>query len=127
MQLSSTPVTGETEYEYRQPYESVEHLFSLLEERKIEYLLAGGIALLKYVEGRNTEDIHLIMALGSLRNLPEIEIASENDDFVGGANTDRAGEKSQDCECKSQGRSIKTRDVHSGGIETLERQSKAAR
>ncbi len=65
-------------------FESIERLFSLLEERKIEYLLVGGIALLKYVEGRNTDDIALIMALSSLRNLPEIEVTSENEDFVSG-------------------------------------------
>jgi hypothetical protein len=64
--------------------EAVEHLFALLEERKIEYLLVGGIALLKYVEGRNTDDIDLIMALSSVRNLPEFEVTSEDDDFVSG-------------------------------------------
>jgi hypothetical protein len=65
-------------------FEAIERLFSLLEEREIEYLLVGGIALLKYVEGRNTDDIDLIMALSSLRNLPEIEIKSEDDDFASG-------------------------------------------
>jgi hypothetical protein len=63
-------------------FEAVGGLFSLLEERKIEYLLVGGIALLKYVEGRNTDDIDLIMALASLRNLPEIEVISEVENFA---------------------------------------------
>jgi len=63
-------------------FEAVGALFSLLEEREIEYLLVGGIALLKYVEGRNTDDIDLIMALASLRNLPEIEVISEDENFA---------------------------------------------
>ncbi len=65
-------------------FEAIEGLFSLLEQRKTEYLLVGGIVLLKYVEGRNTDDIDLIMALASLRNLPEIEITSEDEDFASG-------------------------------------------
>jgi hypothetical protein len=53
--------------------DAVDRLFALLEERRIDYLLVGGIALLKYVEGRNTEDIDLIMAPASLDRLPEID------------------------------------------------------
>jgi len=41
--------------------ETVTRFFALLRERQIEYVLVGGIALLQYVEGRNTEDIDLIM------------------------------------------------------------------
>jgi hypothetical protein len=64
--------------------QNVARLFTLLEEREIEYLLVGGIALLQYIEGRNTEDIDLIMALSSLKRLPEIEITSEDIDFARG-------------------------------------------
>ena len=64
--------------------EAVERLFTLLEERRTEYLLVGGIALLKYVEGRNTEDIDLIMALPSLEQLPEIRVENRDQDFVRG-------------------------------------------
>jgi hypothetical protein len=32
----------------------VNQLFDVLREREIDYLLVGGIALLKYIEGRNT-------------------------------------------------------------------------
>src|SRR2546423_9396847 len=64
--------------------QSVDQLFTLLSERGIEYLLVGGIALLQYVEGRNTEDIDLIMALSSLDSLPEIQIADQNADFMRG-------------------------------------------
>jgi hypothetical protein len=46
--------------------ETVARFFSLLRERQIDYVLVGGIALLQYVEGRNTEDIDLIMAVSAL-------------------------------------------------------------
>jgi len=58
--------------------ETVEQLFTILENRNIEYVLVGGIALLHYVEGRNTEDLDLIMALSSLEKLPEIKIAHKD-------------------------------------------------
>ncbi len=63
---------------------SVDQLFALLSERRIDYLLVGGIALLQYVEGRNTEDIDLIMALSSLADLPEISVISQDADFARG-------------------------------------------
>jgi hypothetical protein len=47
-------------------------------------VLVGGIALLQYIEGRNTEDIDLIMALPSLARLPEIKVASQDRDFARG-------------------------------------------
>lgn len=62
----------------------VEQLFNLLESRKADYVLVGGIALLTYVEGRNTQDIDLIMALPSLAKLPEIEIESQDMYFARG-------------------------------------------
>jgi hypothetical protein len=64
--------------------QNVASLFILLRERHIEYLLVGGVALLQYVEGRNTEDIDLIMALSSLKKLPEIEVLSQEANFVRG-------------------------------------------
>jgi hypothetical protein len=64
--------------------QTVERLFTLLHERQIDYLLAGGVALLQYVKGRNTQDIDLIMALPSLKKLPEIQIASEDADLARG-------------------------------------------
>ena len=62
----------------------VERLFDLLDSRRTDYVLAGGIALLTYVEGRNTQDIDLIMALPSLEKLPEIKIESQDMYFVRG-------------------------------------------
>ena len=64
--------------------ETVAHFFNVLDERQIEYVLVGGIALLKYVEGRNTEDIDLIMALSSLKQLPELDIETRDKDFARG-------------------------------------------
>ena len=64
--------------------QNVARLFALLEERKIDYLLVEGIALLQYVEGRNTEDIDLIMALASLKKLPEIKITGRDNNFARG-------------------------------------------
>lgn len=58
--------------------QSVEDLFDLLEERTINYVLAGGIALLRYVEGRNTQDLDLLMALSSLKKLPELKVSSQD-------------------------------------------------
>ena len=64
--------------------ETVAELFALLEERQVEYVLVGGIALLTYVEGRNTEDIDIIMALSSLDDVPEIEVTEKTPDFIHG-------------------------------------------
>jgi hypothetical protein len=64
--------------------QTVSRLFALLDERQIEYLLVGGIALLQYIEGRNTQDINLIMAVSSLEKLPELRIIEQNQDFARG-------------------------------------------
>jgi hypothetical protein len=62
----------------------VERLFNLLDERRTDYVLVGGIALLTYVEGRNTQDIDLIMAFPSLAKIPEIQISSQDMYFARG-------------------------------------------
>ena len=62
--------------------ETVARFFSLLRERQIEHVLVGGIALLQYVKGRNTEDIDLIMTLSSLEHIPELVVESQDNDFV---------------------------------------------
>lgn len=63
---------------------NVADLFALLAQRKVDYVLVGGIALLQYVEGRNTEDIDLIVAVADLQKLPEIRINAQHDDFARG-------------------------------------------
>jgi hypothetical protein len=56
---------------------AMDRLFNLLEEWRVDYLLVGEMALLQYVEGRNTEIIELILAPSSLDEFPEIR------DFAG--------------------------------------------
>lgn len=64
--------------------ESVERLFGLLHEREVGYLLVGGVAMLGYVEGRNTEDIDMILADFDLEKLPEIAVENRDADFARG-------------------------------------------
>jgi hypothetical protein len=64
--------------------ETVGRFFTLLSERQIDYMLVGGIALLQYVDGRNTEDIDLIMAVSALGRLPELEVNTRDVDFARG-------------------------------------------
>jgi hypothetical protein len=68
--------------------QTVARFFSLLSERHIEYVLVGGIALLQYVEGRNTEDIDLIMAVSSLEQVPEVVVETRDEDFARGRFSD---------------------------------------
>ncbi len=62
----------------------IENVFDTLTDRNIDYLLVGGVALLSYVDGRNTQDIDLILAKSDLKALPEITIIEENNDFIRG-------------------------------------------
>ena len=62
--------------------QSVQDLFAILEQRKIDYVLAGGVALLHYVEGRNTQDLDLLMALSALKKVPELNISTQDMYFV---------------------------------------------
>lgn len=64
--------------------QSVAELFALLDRRGVAYVLVGGIALLHYVEGRNTEDIDLIVSLADLGKVHEIEIVSQDGNFARG-------------------------------------------
>jgi hypothetical protein len=68
--------------------ETVARFFALLSEQQIDYVLVGGIALLQYVEGRNTEDIDLIMAVSALDQLPELNIETRDADFARGKFSD---------------------------------------
>lgn len=61
---------------------TVQQFFDLLAQRRIKYVLVGGIALLHYVEGRNTQDLDLVMAASSLARLPELEIAEQDENFA---------------------------------------------
>lgn len=57
-------------------------LFRLLHNRNTPHLLVGGIALLRYVRGRNTDDIDLILNAADLPRLPEFTITDKNSDFA---------------------------------------------
>lgn len=62
--------------------QSVQDFFTLLEQRKIDYVLVGGIAILYYIEGRNTQDLDVLMAVSSLEKLPELKVSSRDVYFV---------------------------------------------
>jgi hypothetical protein len=62
--------------------QSVQDFFTLLEQRKIDYVLVGGIAILHYIEGRNTQDLDVLMAVSSLEKLPELKVANQDMYFV---------------------------------------------
>jgi hypothetical protein len=62
--------------------ETVTRLLDLLEGRKIAFSLVGGMAMLRYVEGRNTEDLDLILTPEGLDALPEIAVRHRYRDFA---------------------------------------------
>ena len=66
------------------PIEAVRQFFALLEERQISFVLVGGIAWLYYVEGRNTQDLDLVVATEDLKRLPEVEIVEQDLYFARG-------------------------------------------
>lgn len=68
--------------DFNQLLKAVERLFEALDSSGGPYLLVGGIAMLTYVDGRNTEDIDLIMRRSDLSNLEQLVIAAEERDFV---------------------------------------------
>jgi hypothetical protein len=65
-------------------YGAASRLFKLFDERGVEFVLVGGIAMLTYVEGRNTQDIDLIISRDDLNKLPEIIIEDQNAEFARG-------------------------------------------
>jgi hypothetical protein len=59
-------------------------LFILLHQRQASYVLVGGIAMLTYVEGRNTNDVNLVLSVETLDMMPEIIVKDCNRDFARG-------------------------------------------
>ena len=57
-------------------------LFRLLAERQAQYLLVGGLAMLTYVNGRNTRDVDLLMSAATLQQIPELVIEDTNEFFA---------------------------------------------
>jgi hypothetical protein len=64
--------------------QTVVDLLTLLRERDVAFVLVGGLAMLQYVSGRNTEDIDMIVPWASLKRLPEIDLIDQNADFARG-------------------------------------------
>lgn len=62
--------------------QSIQDLFAVLEQRNTDYVLVGGIALLHFIEGRNTQDLDLLMVSSSLVKLPELKITGKDADFI---------------------------------------------
>src|SRR6266496_2029943 len=62
--------------------QSVQDFFTILEQRKIDYVLVGGVAILHYIEGRNTQDLDVLMAVSFLEKLPELKVSSQDMYFV---------------------------------------------
>jgi hypothetical protein len=49
---------------------------------KIDFVVVGGIAMLAYVEGRNTKDIDLILAISDLQRVSGLTITFQDRDFA---------------------------------------------
>jgi hypothetical protein len=67
---------------YDELHRATNGLFDLLDERGVEYVLVGGLAMLHYVPGRNTRDIDLILSPSDLARLPELELLSRDNHFA---------------------------------------------
>lgn len=63
---------------------SIPRLFDLLDQRGIDYVLVGGVAMRVHVAGRNTQDIDLIVPADALERIPEVRIVDRNDTFARG-------------------------------------------
>jgi hypothetical protein len=57
-------------------------LLELLSQRHVAYALVGGMAMLKYFEGRNTKDVDLIVEPSCLEILPEVVVRARGEHFV---------------------------------------------
>lgn len=64
--------------------EATRHFIETLEHEKIPHVLVGGLAVLQYVDGRNTRDIDLIIATEDLSRLPDFLLEEQNEWFATG-------------------------------------------
>jgi hypothetical protein len=60
---------------------TIDRLFATLNEEQTPYVLVGGVAMLGYIQGRNTQDVDLIMARSDGAAVGLL-IGSENRDFA---------------------------------------------
>ena len=65
--------------------EATRHFIKALEVEKIPHVLVGGLAVLQYVDGRNTRDIDLIIGVKDLPRLPDFQLDEKNEWFATGA------------------------------------------
>lgn len=61
---------------------SIPRLFDLLDERGVDYVLVGGIAMRVHAPGRNTQDIDLIVPVDAFDLVPEIRVVDRNESFA---------------------------------------------
>jgi len=61
---------------------SIPRLFDLLDERGVDYVLVGGIAMRVHAPGRNTQDIDLIVPAEAFDRVPEIRVVDRNASFA---------------------------------------------
>lgn len=61
---------------------AVESLLQVLLKRRVPFAIAGGIAMLAHVPGRNTQDLDLLMAPADVATIPELEVLERTNDFV---------------------------------------------
>ena len=97
-------------------------LFDLLEKRGVDYVLVGGIAMLVYVEGRNTQVVDLIISAADLAKLPDVEINDQNQEFLSG----KYGELSIDFLFTENELFAKVKDQHSVKQRFVEREIRCA-
>jgi hypothetical protein len=64
--------------------ETTRRFIQTLESARIPHVLVGGLAVLQYVDGRNTRDIDLIIAVEDLARLPDFLLEERNDWFATG-------------------------------------------
>jgi hypothetical protein len=61
---------------------SIPSLFDLLDEREVDYVLVGGIAMRVHTPGRNAQDIDLIVPADQLDRIPEVSVVDRKDSFA---------------------------------------------
>lgn len=64
--------------------QDVNSFLDALLEAAVPYVLVGGIALLQYIESRNTEDIDFILALKDAEKIQGLELQEINEFFARG-------------------------------------------
>lgn len=62
--------------------QSIQKLFAILEQRKIEHVIVGGIAIFHYITERNTQDLDLLIPPIALEQLSELQILHQDNHFV---------------------------------------------